>query len=84
VTKVDHLLPLIDITLIPEKANARTSSQLEAARRLMNVLAIYAESNRRRNLLLAAILIAAIAIMDSKTRPKLRCHKMVRTTSVYL
>jgi PAS domain S-box-containing protein len=36
-----------------------------------NILAIYAESNRRKNLLIAAVLILAIAIVDWKTLPYL-------------
>src|SRR5713226_5282665 len=38
---------------------------------MRNILAIYAESNRRKNLLIAAFLIVAIAIVDWKTLPYL-------------
>src|SRR5215831_14037099 len=36
-----------------------------------NILAVYAESNRRKNLLIAAILIVAIAMVDWRTLPYL-------------
>ncbi len=37
----------------------------------MNIMAIYAESNRRKNLLIASALIVAVAIVDWKTLPYL-------------
>ncbi|HEY6308648.1 MAG TPA: ATP-binding protein [Candidatus Angelobacter sp.] len=36
---------------------------------MLDILAIYSESSRRRNLLIAATLIAAIAIVDWRTKP---------------
>lgn len=38
---------------------------------MLDILAIYSESNRRRNLLIAAMLIVAIAIVDWRTEPYL-------------
>ncbi len=38
---------------------------------MLDILAIYSESNRRKNLLIAAVLIVAIAIVDWKTLPYL-------------
>jgi len=38
---------------------------------MLNILAIYSESNRRKNLLIAAVLIVAIAIVDWRTVPYL-------------
>src|SRR5260221_6336199 len=49
-------------------SNAYTGNEPQVMR---NILAIYAESNRRKNLLIAAFLIVAIAIVDWKTLPYL-------------